>query len=212
MKLPTLFPILATFFVCCSFASGFQQGKEWIEFSPPGIKGKLQMPLEPTFSERTVTVDGVEVVIKTFMGTVDNGNLTYVLSHNDFPEPPDNLEAIQQTYDNAIRGAVLRVEGELRKHEEVTVSGVKGREIEYTFTDDQRNDFKIQSRYLIHGGSMFQLNVVAIRDRFSKDGAKKFFDSFRILKQANPPADVEEVGNGEPEAAGQKIDQTGGGE
>lgn len=182
-------------------AANAQQDDGWVDVLPGGISARMRMPVEPRHIQRTMTpTSDSEITLDTYMGTVQNGNLTFVFSHFKMVETPIGKKAIATRYDEAVQGQVVRVGGELESYKVVELQRNEGRDFVYHFSDNKDNKFKIQTRLFIRLDSMYEIKVVALKDNFSDEDAQKFFDSFMFAK-ANPmpveePAEEEKAADG----------------
>ena len=166
----------------------------WFDVLPGGIAAQMRMPTEPRHIQRTMTPDeNTEITLDTFMSTVRDGNLSYVYSHFVMLDTPVGKKAVGQRFDQAVRGQVLRVGGEVDAYSEIENGPHQGREFVYRFSDDKGNDYKAHVRLFMRLDSMHEIKVIALEKHFSEQGAAKFFDSFRFSKKNPMPEPTEEA-------------------
>lgn len=167
------------------------QDKEWVEVLPANTSVEIDMPNEPKYRTRTMTPNDVEIVVHSYVCSVDEGRVSYFLVHHDLPEMPETEIDKKRALDSTIEGSVARVAGTLRLHKEIKINKNPGREFIYEFENDDFS-FRIHSRIYLRRKRIFQLNVVAIEENYSKEDAKKYFDSFKLTSRLNPPREKEE--------------------
>ena len=163
------------------------QDDGWVVVRPGGIAGVVRMPIEPRHIQRTMSpTEDTEITLDTYMSTVRDGNLSYVISHFQMLDTPVGLKARTRRYDEAVHGQVVRVGGEIDSYSKVELQSQEGRDIVYRFSDNKGNKFKAHVRLFMRLDSMFELKVVAIEEHFSEQGAAKFFESLRFTREKNP--------------------------
>ena len=163
------------------------QDDGWIDVRPGGIAGNLRMPIEPRHIQRTMSpTEDTEITLDTYMSTVRDGNLSYVISHFEMLDTPIGKKARTTRYDEAVHGQMARVGGEIDSYSKVELQGQEGRDFVYRFSDEKGNKFKTHARIFMRLGAMYELKVVAIEEHFSEQGAAKFFESFRFQREKNP--------------------------
>ena len=164
-----------------------QEDDGWIDVRPGGIAGVLRMPIEPRHIQRTMSpTEDTEITLDTYMSTVRDGNLSYVISHFEMFDTPIGKKERARRYDEAVHGQMVRVGGKVDSYTIVELQSQEGRDCVYRFSDDKGNKFKAQVRLFMRLDSMYELKVVAIEEHFSEQGAAKFFESFRFRREKNP--------------------------
>ena len=166
--------------------SGMMQrttAQEWIVVQPDDARGRVNMPAQPTASERTIEpVAGKPITVKLQIATVDK-KFTYMFGYHD-QTPATNMVEIKNILDGGVKGAIARTLGALEKVEEIKVDGLLGRQFQYTCIQGE-NKLKVASRLLLEGGRLYQLNYISPQDAFNAADAKKFLESFERVKPVN---------------------------
>ncbi len=166
--------------------------EDWIDVRPAEVRMRAQMPTEPSYEQRVLTLDdGSELEISIYLSSPADNSVTFSLTHNKIPQPPTTVKERNQVFDNAIRGSVERVTGKLLVHEEFKKQGVTGRSIVYTCTYQDGTELKIKTQYYIYNGMLFQLSAVFVADQFLNEIADKFLGSIQFTKEANPAREIE---------------------
>lgn len=166
------------------FLCGFAP-EAWVKFQPKDSKFSIQFPRKPTETEQKVSTEIGDVPMNILMyevGKFKDDNTVYALIYSDYPDTLVNSdfkdEYIDEFFENAIKGTVTNLKGEITEEKRVLHGGYPGREVKISFMEGQ-GAMKLQIFLVKNRVYLLEVGCEAKKD--NNPSMDKFFSSF-VLK------------------------------
>ena len=158
----------------------------WVKIQPKENKFSIEFPRKPEESERKIQTEIGELNMNIMMyevGKFKDENSVYGLIYSDYPDSLVNSdfkdEYIDEFFENAIKGTVNNLKGQIIEEKRVLLSSYPGREVKISFMDGQ-GIMKLHV-YLVKNRA-YILEVGCETKNDNNKSMDRFFSSF-VLKE-----------------------------
>jgi hypothetical protein len=149
---------------------------QWIEYRPPGVGFRVELPGEPQRSEKDVPTKVGP--IRMHMAAVPVGDdVVFMAIHSSYP-PGVLSEDRQAVLDSGRNGGVANVKGKLRSEERITVGGMPGRKIVIDIPQGQQASVAI---FVLSGDDLYQAVAVVPAGQEDSADVQRFINSFALV-------------------------------
>jgi hypothetical protein len=149
---------------------------QWIEYRPPGIGFRVELPGEPKRSEKDIQTRVGP--IRMHMAEASAGDdVVFMAIHSSYPPgvlSPDR----QAVLDSGRNGGVANVKGKLRSEERITGGGMPGRKIVIDIPQSQQASVAI---FVLSGNDLYQAVTVVPAGQEDSTDVRRFIDSFALV-------------------------------
>ena len=164
-------------------ATGFhpKPAQSWIEFNSKEGGFSILMPHKPARQNSPTSTDVGTVDIVIFTATTDGA--FYGVIYSDFPSVPSNDVEINKRLDKGRDGGIAQAKGKLVSETRITLDGFLGREIKAKLDEGY-----LLARVYSVKQRVYQIIMAGNEADLASENAKRFFNSFKLVKET-PPAD-----------------------
>jgi hypothetical protein len=148
---------------------------EWTRLAPSGLGFSVQMP--GTASEHVAKVETKAGPATVTYFLLEHNELTYVVSCSKFPKGALKTDTHEKRLDNARDGAVESADGKLESEKAIKLGTHPGREL----LIDGSKAF-VRTRIYAVENRLFQTMAVGSKKDVNGTDAKKFLESFKVVK------------------------------
>ncbi len=156
---------------------------DWIVMQPTGAEAEFKAPGETRYVERSFSPvrDEPPIKVRLYQTLIKEKNEMYIFGYHDLHRTPQGNKNINQTLDGAVRGSFANVSGKLIGHAKIRYGKYPGRAYVYLYSFKNKI-YKVSARVFLVDNRQFQLSTIMPQDSFDDATAKKFLESFRIVK------------------------------
>lgn len=156
---------------------------EWIVMRPTGAEAEFKAPCKPRYVERSFSPvqDQPPIKVRLYQALIKERNEMYIFGYHDLHFAPTGKKKINETLDGAVRGSFANVSGKMTGHAKIRYGKYPGRAYVYLYSFKDKI-YKVSARVFLVDERQFQLSTIMPQDSFDDEMAKKFLESFRIVK------------------------------
>ena len=156
---------------------------EWTVMRPTGADAEFKTPGQTRYVERSFSPvqDQPPIKVRLYQTLLKEKNEMYIFGYHDLHFAPKGNKRIDETLDGAVIGSLANVSGKLVGHAKIRYGKYPGRAYVYVYSFKDKI-YKVSARVFLVDERQFQLSTIMPRDQFDDEMAKKFLESFRIVK------------------------------
>ena len=156
---------------------------DWILMRPTGAQAEFKAPSKPRYVERSFSPvqNQPPIKVRLYQSLIKQKDEMYIFGYHDLHFAPTDKKRIEETLDGAVRGSFANVSGKLIGHAKIRYGKYPGRAYVYLYSFKEKI-YKVSARVFLVDDRQFQLSTIMPQDNFDDKMAKKFLESFRIVK------------------------------
>lgn len=156
---------------------------DWIIMRPTGADAEFKAPRKPRYVERSFSPiqNQPPIKVRLYQSLIKEKNEMYIFGYHDLHFTPTDKKRIEETLDGAVRGSFANVSGKLTAHAKIRYGKYPGRAYVYHYAFKEKI-YKVSARVFLVDDRQFQMSTIMPLDSFDENMAKKFLESFRIVK------------------------------
>ncbi len=155
--------------------------EDWQETKSYEGNFKIQMPGEPKYSSSPV--EGSEnVSIHTFAASLKNGEPTYMLIYNDYPQSLFATKTADKILDDICQVVISSVTEPKATKSVIRLWDFPGRNLEIDAKNGDDNVYSAWRVFLVNK-RLYQVGIVRIGKPINDEDKKKYFGSFALLQK-----------------------------
>ncbi len=154
----------------------------WQEFTSTAGGYSIVMPGKPIEQKQAVDTTGGSVDL--YSASIDNQSGSYIAMYADYPANAVGQSDPQKLLDGSRDGAVANSGGTLVSEQKLLLNNNPGREIQVSVpAQNGQAAVLIVDRYFLVGQRLYQTMAIIPNSQQVSADARKFLDSFKLLKQ-----------------------------
>lgn len=175
-----MYKLMATLLLLLPPSLVANQTGDWKAFASKDGGYEVQLPGVPLEQRQSIktSVGTVYVVLAVLELKKGDSNNVFLVGYAEQPEVVVKSDTEEKRLDNARNGAVSNVRGKLKAEKQIKIDTHNGRELD--IETDARN--MVRFRFYFVNDRLYQVMVSGSREMVTGADAKKFLDSFKLVK------------------------------